>query len=156
MSISSSKELSPPFCVSALTKGKGTLVLQDFTRRAQRDPGFQVAITPRGAPPPAQPLPGNCQRLLRNGRSRTPAQASLQTGQRDPRPLSSNRATVHTSMATKFWFLLFQPWTSKLLPLPTELLKLFTPGHLPRSTPREEASSVKGALPLGPSLSRRA
>lgn len=151
MSISSSKELSPPFCVSSLTKGKGTLVLQDFKERVRKDPGFKVAIIPWWAPPPSQPLPGNCPCLLRNGPPRTHTQASFQIGQRcvPISPPSSGQGSQHRS-------LLFQVWTPKLLPLPTELLKLFIPGHLPKSTPREQASSVKGALLLGPSVARRA
>lgn len=61
----------------------------------------------------------------------------------------SFRATVHTNQldevlgrACQHHFVLFQPWTPRLFPLPTESLKSFIPGRRQKcSTAREEPSS---------------
>lgn len=174
MSISSSKELSTPFVFLPSHRGKGTLILQDFKKRVGKDHYFKVAIISWWALPPSQPLPGNCQCFLRNGLpgacTCTHTRTCTRTLPGQPRPFLSSRllfsfgATLCTNQlnqvllgrASQHHFLLFQLWTPKLLPLPTALLKLFIPGHLQKSTPREEASSLKGTLYHRPSFTQRA
>lgn len=140
-----------------LQRGKGTLILQDFKKRVQKGDCFKVAIIPRCTPPPPQPLPGNSQGFLKNG---LPAPGAVSS---PSRLAFSFRATVHTNELDKVLLgrdsqprlVSFQPWTPKLFPLPTALLKLFIPGPRPSSSrPREEAASPKGVLSISSSTTR--
>lgn len=130
-------------------RGQGTLILQDFKKRVQKGNCFKVAIIPLWTPPQSQPLPGNCQCFLKNG---PPPNTCSQAVSSHSRLVFSFRATVHTNepdqvllgRASQHRFVLFQMWTPRLFPSPTELLKLFIPGHRQKSTPREETSRPKG------------
>lgn len=151
MSIPSGKELSTPFCVSSLTKGKRDPNFARLQKEGAEGQLFKVAIIPLWIPPPPQPLPGNCQCFLKNG---TLPYTHSQAVASHSRLVFSFRATEHTNeldqvllgRASQRHFVLFQLWTPRLSPLPTELLKLFIPGHRQKNTPTDEASSSKGSL----------
>lgn len=105
--------------------------------------------------PHPRPLPGNCQCFLKNGPP-PPPPAPIHTHSQavsfPSRLVFSFRTTVHTNelnhvlgRACQHHFVSFQPWTPKLFPLPTELLKSFIPGHRWKSSNiREEGSYPKG------------
>lgn len=130
-------------------RGKGTLILQDFKKRVQKGNCFEVAIIPLWTPPRSQPLPGDCQGFLKNG---PPPSTRSRAASSRSRLAFSFLATVHThepdqillGRASQHRFVLFQLWTPRLFPSPTELLKLFIPGHRQKSTPREDTSRPKG------------
>lgn len=117
MSMSSSKELSAPFCVSSFAKGKG-------------DPHF-ASLQKEGAE--GQPFEGH---------THSRAVASPSFGQLC-RPVSSTNVFWEGPLSA---LLSFQLRTPRWFPLPTELLKLCIPGHHQKCTPRGDAASPKRVL----------